>query len=189
MKAVFFDRDGTLIEHVPYIRDPAHVVLLPGVREALVRLAEASVRIFLFTNQSGVGRGLFTMADVEAVNQRMIELLDVGMQPFAGVCIAPELPGSSTGYRKPSPRYIHEMLDVHGIDARAAWMVGDSPVDWEAGIAAGVCTAAIVDDRRSAAQAAERCAELAVPRYPNVLAWLEAALAADSAPGIRGRSP
>lgn len=179
LQAVFFDRDGTLIEHVPYLHDPAAVALLPGVRETVARLAEAAVRMFLFTNQSGVGRGLFTMADVEAVNRRMIDLLDVGDQPFSGICVAPELPETSTGYRKPSPRYIHEMLDLHGIDARTAWMVGDSPVDWEAGLAAGVCTAAIVNDR-SGPHPTERCVEPSVPRFPDLPAWLEAALAIDS---------
>jgi D-glycero-D-manno-heptose 1,7-bisphosphate phosphatase len=143
-QAIFFDRDGTLIEHVPYLRDPSDVVLLPGVREALQRIQAASIRMFLFTNQSGVGRGLFTMADVEAVNSRIVELLRLGKEPFAGICIAPEMPNEPSRYRKPSPRYIQEMLEVHCIPAAAAWMVGDSPVDWEAGLAAGIRTAAIV---------------------------------------------
>lgn len=174
-RAVFFDRDGTLIDHVPYLHDPADVVLLPGVREALDRIQAASIRMFLFTNQSGVGRGMFTLADVEAVNQRMVELLDLGPEPFADVCIAPELPDESSGYRKPSPRYISEMLDLHRIPAKAAWMIGDSPVDWEAGIAAGIRTAAIVVDP-SAPKALERRLELDVPAYPSILAWADATL-------------
>lgn len=175
-QAVFFDRDGTLIEHVAYLSDPTQVVLLPGVREALGRLQAAAIRMFLFSNQSGVGRGLFTMADVEAVNRRMVELLDLGPEPFAGICVAPELPGAPSRYRKPSPRYIHEMLDLHRIPAAAAWMVGDSPVDWEAGLAAGVRTAAIVA-QDAAAKAPERCEELGIPKFSDVGTWLEAALA------------
>jgi len=174
-QAVFFDRDGTLIEHVPYLSDPARVVLLPGVRDALQRLQAAAVRLFLFSNQSGVGRGLFTMADVEAVNRRMVELLDLGPEPFAGICIAPERPDEASRYRKPSPRYIHETLERHGIHARAAWMLGDSPVDWEAGIAAGVQTAAIVADDASA-KAPERREELGIPAFSDILAWLRVAL-------------
>ncbi len=169
-QAVFFDRDGTLIRHVPYLRDPADVTLLPGVREALARLQSSAIRMFLFTNQSGVGRGLFTMADVEAVNRRMVELLDLGAEPFTGICIAPEVPDGPTLYRKPSPRYIHEMLSLHGIAAEAAWMIGDSPVDWAAGMAAGVRTAAIVnaDGQRSDPAAPQ---PVGVALYPDVNAW------------------
>jgi D-glycero-D-manno-heptose 1,7-bisphosphate phosphatase len=171
-EAVFFDRDGTLIEHVPYLRDPEQVVLLSGVRETLGRLRAAAIRIFLLTNQSGVGRGLFTMAEVEAVNRRLVELLGLGPQPFAGICIAPEVPGEPSRYRKPSPRYIHEMLERHGIPAAAAWMVGDSPVDWEAGLAAGVRTAAIVAAQEPFGGADGR--PPGVLTYPGMLAWLEA---------------
>lgn len=174
-QAVFFDRDGTLIEHVPYLRDPADVVLLPGVREALEQISAASIRMFLFTNQSGVGRGLFTMADVEAVNRRMIELLGLGATPFAGVCVAPERPDEPSRYRKPSPRYIQEMLDVHGIPTEATWMVGDSPVDWEAGLAAGVRTAAIVTGEPSP-HLVELRRELRVLEYQSVRDWIDAVL-------------
>ena len=175
-QAIFFDRDGTLIEHVPYLRDPSDVVLLPGVREALQRIQAASIRMFLFTNQSGVGRGLFTMADVEAVNRRMIELLGLGPEPFAGICIAPETPDEPSRYRKPSPRYIQDMLDVHRIPTEAAWMVGDAPVDWEAGIAAGIQTTAIVS-APLASEASERCAVLGIEAYSSVRAWVQATLA------------
>lgn len=171
-QAVFFDRDGTLIEHVAYLSDPGRVVLLPGVRETAARLQAAAVRMFLFTNQSGVGRGLFTMAEVEAVNQRMIELLGLGPEPFAGICVPTEAPGAPSRYRKPSPRYILETLALHGIPAAAAWMVGDSPVDWEAGLAAGVRTAAVVatgGESRGAGTPPE-----GVVAYPGLPAWLEA---------------
>lgn len=172
-QAVFLDRDGTLIQHVPYLRDPADVVLLPGVREALARVRAAATRLFLFTNQSGVGRGLFTLADVEACNRRMCELLDLGPQPFDAVCIATETPDEPQRYRKPSPRFIHEMLDLHGVDPAAAWMLGDSPVDWEAGLNAGIRTAAIVPDPLAPKEPARR-AELGVAPYASVLDWLDA---------------
>ena len=104
----------------------------------------AGARLFLFTNQSGVGRGYFTMHDVGLVNDRMIELLDLGGDPFTRVCVAPERPDQPSVYRKPSPRFIREMLLEHGIAADRAWMLGDSPSDWEAGLSAGIRAAAIV---------------------------------------------
>jgi D-glycero-D-manno-heptose 1,7-bisphosphate phosphatase len=168
---LFLDRDGTLIVHEPYLHDPGRVVLLPGVREALVQVRRAGAKLFLFTNQSGVGRGMYTLADVAAVNQTMLDLLGLGDDLFTAVCIAPEAPGEASPYRKPSPRFIREMLARHRIDAAAAWMVGDSPVDWEAGLAAGINVAAVVPDP-TAPKAPERRADLGVAAYPTLLDWL-----------------
>ncbi len=62
-QAVFLDRDGTLIENRHYLASPEGVAVLPGVREGLARVRAAGAKLFLFTNQSGVGRGMFTLAD------------------------------------------------------------------------------------------------------------------------------
>jgi D-glycero-D-manno-heptose 1,7-bisphosphate phosphatase len=171
-RAVFLDRDGTLIENRHYLGSPAGVVLLPGVREAVGAMRAAGTRLFLFTNQSGVGRGFFTLADVEAVNRRMIDLLGHGADLFTRICIAPERPDEPPVYRKPSPRFIQEMLAEHGIPAPAAWMVGDSPADWQAGLAAGVQVAAIVPDP-AAEPERDRRLELGVPAYAGVREWWE----------------
>ena len=136
-RAVFLDRDGTLIRHVHYLHQPELVELLPGVRESLQFLREQGVLLFLFTNQSGVAKGLFTLADVEAVNRRMLELLDLGDDLFADVCIATEMPSAIPKYRKPSPRFIVESLTKYRIEPADAVMVGDNPTDWEAGRRAG----------------------------------------------------
>ena len=169
-QAIFLDRDGTLIENRHFLRSPEGVALLPGVREALARARDAGAKLFLFTNQSGVGRGYFTLADVAAVNRRMIEMLDLGADLFTRICIAPERPDEPQVYRKPSPRFIHEMLAAHGFAAEAAWMVGDAPSDWEAGINAGVRTAAIVRDLAAELER-ERRLELGVDAYPSLLDW------------------
>ena len=172
-QAIFLDRDGTLIENRHYLSTPEGVALLPGVQEALRRARDRRVKLFLFTNQSGVGRGYFTLADVEAVNRRMIDLLGLGDDLFARICVAPEGPDETPQYRKPSPRFIEEMLALHGIAAPAAWMVGDSPVDWEAGLAAGVQVAGIVRDP-AAEVAREQRLRLGVATYGSVLDWAEA---------------
>ena len=173
-QAIFLDRDGTLIENRHYLASPEGVAVLPGVREALARAREAGTKLFLFTNQSGVGRGYFTLADVEAVNRRMIEMLDLGDDLFAGICVAPERPDEPPVYRKPSPRFIHEMLAEHGFAAEAAWMVGDAPSDWEAGINAGVRTAAVVPDPAAELERERRLA-LGVDAYASLLDWANAA--------------
>jgi len=172
-QAIFLDRDGTLIENRHYLGSPDGVAVLPGVREALRIARAAGARLFLFTNQSGIGRGYFTLADVEAVNRRMIECIGLGNDLFAGVCIAPERPDEPSAYRKPSPRFIRETLARHGFDAARAWMVGDAPSDWEAGLAAGVRVAAIVADTTAEASR-ERRLQFGVSAYPTLLDWATA---------------
>ena len=172
--AVFLDRDGTLIENRHYLSSPEGVALLPGVREAVARMRAAGARLFLFTNQSGIGRGYFTLADVEAQHRRLAELLGLGDDVFAGICVAPERPEEPPVYRKPSPRFIHEMLAAHDLAAEAAWMVGDSPVDWEAGLNAGIRVAAIVADP-AADPHRERRHELGVEAYASLLDWARTA--------------
>jgi len=175
IQAVFLDRDGTLIENMHYLKAPEGVVLLPGVREALRMAREVGAKLFLFTNQSGVGRGYFSMSDVERVNKRMLELLNLGDDLFAGVCIAPERPGEPSLYRKPSPRFIHEMLALHGIDAKASWMVGDTHVDWKAGINAGIHVGAVVPDL-NAEVARDVRLELGVSAHASLLDWIATVL-------------
>src|ERR1700709_951835 len=73
--AVFIDRDGTLMEEAHYCGDPAMVKIIPGVPEALRSLKSAGFRLVIITNQSGIGRGYYTIADYDAVQVRLLELL------------------------------------------------------------------------------------------------------------------
>lgn len=137
IKALILDRDGTLIVHVPYLADPAHVVLLPGVREGLKVAVEAGLQLFVHSNQSGVGRGYFTMDAVHACNRRLIELLDLGPAPFGRICIAPERPDEPSVYRKPSPVFAREISSGYGFALDEICYVGDRGSDLEAAERAG----------------------------------------------------
>ena len=128
-KALFLDRDGTLIIDKVYLADPAGVELIPGAAAGLQRARALGYKLFLFTNQSGIGRGYHTLDDTLRVNARMEELLGLGSPLFAGVCIAPEAPGQPAVYRKPSPRFILEKIEQHRLDPAQCWMVGDSAAD------------------------------------------------------------
>jgi D-glycero-D-manno-heptose 1,7-bisphosphate phosphatase len=143
MKALFLDRDGTLIVDKVYLADPAGVELIPGTAAALERARSLGYLLFLFTNQSGIGRGLHTLNDTHRVNDRLEELLGLPRPVFSGICIAPEAPGQPAVYRKPSPRFILEQLAEHRLDPAQCWMVGDSAADLGAGTAAGVNVAAL----------------------------------------------
>lgn len=135
---LFLDRDGTLIEHIPYLSDPKQVRLLPGAKEALHKALQLGYRLYLFTNQSGIGRGYFSMEEAEACNARMIELLDLPQPGFSSICIAPESPQAPPVYRKPSPKFIQESIASHQLDPQHSYMVGDSIKDVEAGLRAGI---------------------------------------------------
>jgi D-glycero-D-manno-heptose 1,7-bisphosphate phosphatase len=136
--ALFLDRDGTLIEHVAYLHDPTQVKLAQGVKEALVKAESEGLLLFLFTNQSGVGRGFFTLEAALACNAAVGRLLGLAEPVFAAECTAPEHPGEPLVYRKPSPRFIEEMVERFALDPARCWMIGDQAVDMEAAKLAGI---------------------------------------------------
>lgn len=155
-KAVFLDRDGTIIRDGDYLSEAAEVVLLPRAREALALLRGAGYQLFLFTNQSGVGRGYFILEAVHRCNARMEELLGLPSPVFDGICIAPEAPDQPIVYRKPSPRYINETAARLHLDKSTCWMVGDKRSDVEAGLAAGIHAAQLGPQRIPGLPAAVR---------------------------------
>ena len=137
-RALFLDRDGTLIVDKIYLADPAGVELIPGAAAALRRAHALGYKLFLFTNQSGIGRGYHTLEDTRRVNARLEELLGLPKPAFDGICIAPEAPDQPSVYRKPSPKYILEMVAQHGLDPAQCYMVGDSAADIQAARNAGI---------------------------------------------------
>jgi len=149
-KALFLDRDGTIIVDKHYLADPAGVELIPGVRSALQRARELGYKLFLFTNQSGIGRGLYTLDDALLVNARMETLLALASPLFAGLCIAPEAPDQPSLYRKPSPRFIQETIEAHHLDPAQCAMIGDRPSDVKAGLSAGIRAIAVCTGEETA---------------------------------------
>jgi len=143
VKAWVLDRDGTLIVDKHYLSDPAGVELLPGVAEGLSRARELGYRFFLFSNQSGIGRGYYTMADAIRVNERMEEMIGLERPLFEGICMAPETPEEPVNYRKPSPKFILEMIATYQLDPMQCIMVGDRETDIAAGQHAGIRVAGL----------------------------------------------
>ena len=171
MKALFLDRDGTIILDKHYLADPAGVELLPGAAESLRRARDLGYRLFLFTNQSGIGRGLHTLDDVLRCNARMEELLGLGSPLFTDICIAPESPDQPSSYRKPSPRFILESIARHGLDPAQCWMVGDREGDVQSGLNAHIRAAAVCTGKHDAAA----WAALAVPGvtvFPSIVEFV-----------------
>jgi len=136
IKAVFFDRDNTIIKDVPYNGDPDKVELLPNAREAMEMLQNKGLCLFLITNQSGVGRGMITKEQVKAVNNEMIRQL--GKSYFKDIYICYDDPDKPvTDCRKPSPKMLLEARDDHNINLTHSFLVGDKLEDIQAGHNAG----------------------------------------------------
>lgn len=169
-RALFLDRDGTLIIDKVYLADPAGVELFPGVADALARVRSLGYKLFLFTNQSGIGRGLHTLEDTHRVNARMEEMLGLPRPIFDDIRIAPEGPGEQLVYRKPSPRFILESIATYKLDPTQCWMVGDSAADIGAGLAAKIKVAALltgkIDPRGLPEVAVHK-----IPVFPNFPAF------------------
>jgi len=136
--AVFFDRDGTLMEEVEYCSDPAKVRVLPGVPEALRKLKAAGFAVFIVTNQSGIGRGMFTDAQYEAVQHEFLR--QAGSDSIDASYYCPDAPGVPSTRRKPEPGMVFEAAADFAIDLSRSFFVGDKAVDVECGRRAGVKT-------------------------------------------------
>ena len=132
-EAVLFDRDGTLVADVAYNGDPERVVLMPGAREAVERLRAAGVPTAVVSNQSGVGRGLVSMEQVEAVNRRVEDLLG----PLGPWLVCPHSPTDGCACRKPAPGMVLQAAEALGVAPHRCAVVGDIGPDMEAARAAG----------------------------------------------------
>jgi len=153
-RAIFLDRDNTIIEdHEGYLGDPAKVKLLPGAATAIASMRRLGYRIIVASNQSGVARGLFTEADVEAVNDEMgKQLREQGGAQIDASYYCPYHPDAKLAeykvdhdWRKPKPGMLTQAAEDFGLDLGQSWMIGDMPRDIACGAAAGCRTILIRD--------------------------------------------
>jgi D-glycero-D-manno-heptose 1,7-bisphosphate phosphatase len=137
-RAVFFDRDGTLIVEKNYLHKPEDVEIFSGASDALKKLADAGFKLFIVTNQSGIGRGYFTLADAESVNDHLCaEFARDGIR-FEKIYIAPEAPDAPSRGRKPSPQFLFDARDEFNLNLAQSFFIGDKLIDLECGWNAGV---------------------------------------------------
>jgi D-glycero-D-manno-heptose 1,7-bisphosphate phosphatase len=167
--AIFLDRDGTIVVDRSYPRLPEDMVLLDGAREAFENFKKIGCILFLFSNQSGVARRLLTMDDVEACNRRMLKLLGTDGDIFAEICMAPEFPSDNPIYRKPSPKFIVEMMEKHGLATENCYMVGDKKSDVLAGTNAGVSSILIAKNDEIGTEILGDCRGESVKIFPSIL--------------------
>jgi D-glycero-D-manno-heptose 1,7-bisphosphate phosphatase len=137
-RAVFFDRDGTLMEEVHYCGDPQKVRVYAGVSAGLRKLKQAGFRTFIVTNQSGIGRGLISEAQYSAVQQEVLSQIGEGLIDASYFC--PDAPGTASTGRKPEPGMLFEAAAEYDIDLPNSYTVGDKAADVECGRRAGTKT-------------------------------------------------
>lgn len=143
-RAAFLDRDGTIIEDVPYIREPSDVTLIPGAAAAIRRLNEAGILVIVLTNQSGLARGLFTEKELAAVNTRMLELLAERGARVDMIYHCPHLPREllppgeePCDCRKPGTGLVRRAQAELRVDPGRSFFFGDRVSDVEMGERAG----------------------------------------------------
>jgi D-glycero-D-manno-heptose 1,7-bisphosphate phosphatase len=138
--AVFLDRDGTLNVDSGYLTRPEQMRLLPGAAEAVRCLRAAGFACVVVTNQSAVGRGWMTEADLQLVNDELVRQLNAAGTELDGLYYCPTAPGATAGEdpeRKPAPGMLLRAAREMGLDLARSWMVGDSARDLQAGRGAG----------------------------------------------------
>lgn len=152
MRAIFLDKDGTLVENVPYNVNPALIELSRHAGPGLQLLRQLGYALFVVTNQSGVARGLFTEAALGPVEHRLAERLAQYGVTLDGFYYCPHSPDGvvsryaiSCTCRKPMPGMLLRAAREHGIDLAASWMIGDILHDVEAGRRAG-CRTVLIDN-------------------------------------------
>ena len=136
--AVFIDRDGTIMQDADYCSDPQQVKIFPRVAEALRRLKSKGFKVIIITNQSGIGRGFFTVEQYRAVEAEVLRQLGDGLIDATYFC--PDVPGQHSTCRKPAPGMIVEATREHQIDLARSFLIGDKEIDAECGRNVGVRT-------------------------------------------------
>lgn len=133
-KAAFLDRDGTLIKDVPYLNDPEKIEILPGVVDALKNLTARGYLLIIVTNQSGIGRGLITKQQYQAVTDRLLDLLVMQGVYITGVYHCPHRPEIDCACRKPKTKLFQRAADDFMLDLTKSVMFGDQMSDYIPGL-------------------------------------------------------
>jgi D-glycero-D-manno-heptose 1,7-bisphosphate phosphatase len=183
-RAVFLDKDGTLLEDVPYNADCARIRLRPGAVEALLRLKRLGYELAVASNQPGVALGRFPRSALAGLEAHLEGVLGAHGIRLLAFCWCPHHPdGSVAEYavpcacRKPQPGLLLEAARAHGIDLAQSWMVGDILDDIEAGRRAG-CRTVLLD---VGSETEWRAAALRTP-HAVVRSLVDAARAIERAP-------
>jgi len=179
LSTIFLDRDGVLNEKMPegsYVASWADFHLLPGVPEAIARLNRAGLPVVVASNQRGIARGLYSVADVEAIHSAFQNVLKAHGAHVDGFYFCPHGKGECN-CRKPLPGLFDQAAkDFPAIEAANSAMIGDSLSDIEFGQRLGMLTVFIDGDPERQPPSAQAAAELADLRFPSLAEAVDALL-------------
>lgn len=174
-RAVFLDRDGTLNADTGYLASPDDVRLVPGAAEGAAILSGAGYRLVIVSNQSGLARGLLTIAQADAVDRRVRDLLAASGVKIDSTYRCPHLPGGRVAEfagdcecRKPKPGLLIQAARERGLSLQDSWCIGDGVRDIQAGLAAG-CRVIAVDSVGPAHEGEQQDFPAEVPRVRNLI--------------------
>jgi len=139
-RALFLDRDGTVIVDRGYMKDPNQVELLPGASDALRKLAREGWKLIIVGNQSGVGRGLITKEEMDAVQAKFLRLMKSNGIEITASYFCIHAPEDNCECRKPATLSVEKAARDHAISAEQSWMIGDRESDILCGRNAGCST-------------------------------------------------
>ncbi len=179
-RAVFLDRDGTIIEHVDYVYDCSQVKLIPRASEAIRLLNESGFKVIIITNQPGVARGYFTEETVREINKYIQECLAKAEARIDKVYYCPhhadgiiEEYAKECDCRKPKPGMIESAVRELGIDLEGSFVIGDRTIDVEAGDRAGCKTILLAnEDRPNNMKETATIADYVAPDLYEAVKWL-----------------
>lgn len=173
---VILDRDGTIIVDKHYLHDPVGVELFPGVGEGLAALCQHGIRLFIATNQSGIGRGYFPEADYHAVEKQLESALAEYGVTITGTAFCPHAPDTDCTCRKPGLGMWQKLSEKYGLTPNNTAMVGDKDADVRFGLDAGLVASILVLTGKGAKQLEKYGLE--IPASP----WVKAPAGRDGLP-------
>lgn len=133
-KAILLDRDGTINVDYGYVSDPNKFELLPNTIAGLIKLQSLGYRLIIVSNQSGIGRGYYSLSDYEAVTKKMISELSLQNIEIAECFYCPHSPESNCDCRKPRTKMVDEAIQKWDIDTSKSFFIGDKESDVKVGI-------------------------------------------------------
>lgn len=179
MKAVFLDRDGTLVVERGYITVPDMVELIPGAAAAVIRLREAGWKVFVVTNQGCVAKGMITEDELGVIHFRMVSMLGAAGAALDGIYACPHHPDGTVpehaiecDCRKPRPGMLERAASEHGLDLSNCVIIGDTPRDLEAGRAAGVRSVLVLTGKGRSHAASDHGAAHVAQDLSAAVDWL-----------------
>lgn len=171
IRNILFDRDGTIIVDKHYQHDPDELEFLDGAVDGLRRMADAGMRLFILTNQSGIGRGYFSQQQMDACTARLDAMLaEHGISVVETVC-CPHGPDDRCACRKPETGMWEYLRSAHGLLPEESVMVGDKIADVQLGLNAGLAASVLVLTGKGEKQARK----LGLPELDSGTGWLDVA--------------